>query len=137
MVWACRYRSSHDINNKSESWFGNLQLTLFALGEPPLSRPGCWACAPPLAVSCCCHMSFDNPLLLLTLGRCALDCRPRRKFNGSLFDRRRWPLLKEEAAAQMLEVGRVEAPGAPATFLTWNRAHFVSHQRTSTLVNGT
>eukprot|EP01050_Picozoa_sp_SAG11_P054523 SAG11_NODE_32823_length_280_cov_1.436464_1_plen_28_part_01 len=26
----------------------------------------------------------------------------------------------------MLEVGRVEAPGAPATFLTWNRAHFVS-----------
>ena len=30
----------------------------------------------------------------------------------------------------MLEVGRVEAPGAPATFLTWNRAHFVSHQRT-------
>ena len=32
----------------------------------------------------------------------------------------------------MLEVGRVEAPGAPATFLTWNRAHFVSHQRTYT-----
>jgi len=45
-VWACRYRSSHDINNKPESWFGNLQLTLFALGDPPLSRPGCWACAP-------------------------------------------------------------------------------------------
>ena len=34
-------------------------LTLFALGDPPLSRPGCWACAP--------HATASVSLLSATL----------------------------------------------------------------------
>jgi hypothetical protein len=38
------YRTSHDINNSSGSWFSNLQsvIPLTELGAP-LSRPHCWA----------------------------------------------------------------------------------------------
>jgi alpha-galactosidase len=37
------YRSSHDISSKASSWFGNLQTVIPFVGDPPLSRPGCWA----------------------------------------------------------------------------------------------
>jgi len=37
------YRTSGDINSGNMSWFRNLQSAERFLGNPPLSRPGCWA----------------------------------------------------------------------------------------------